>query len=265
MNPKPLALITGATSGIGKSFAEKLAAQGHDLVITGRRKLIIDQFAGELRSRHGVEVRVVIADFTDAKDLDGLIALVKALPRLDILINNAGFGHKNVFVEESLENISNMIQVHAMATVQLTHAALPKMIAAKKGAIIIVSSMAAFLPLPGSEIYSATKSFLNGFSKSLSLSVRRHGIKVQALCPGFTRTDFHSKLDWDPSLLKNTGPVRWMSSNDVVKESLKALKNCNRVVVVPGFLNRVVQGIVYVMPWRVYRWVITRFFVKPRE
>jgi hypothetical protein len=265
MTPKPLAIITGATSGIGKSFAEKLAGQGYDLVITGRRKQIINQFAGELRSRYSIEVRVVIADFTETKDLDGLVLLVKNLPRLDILINNAGFGHKNVFITESPENIGKMIQVHAMATVQLTHAALPKMIAAKKGAIINVSSMAAFLPLPGSEIYSGTKSFLNGFSKSLSLSMRRYGIKVQALCPGFTRTDFHSKLEWDPALLKNNGPVRWMSSDDVVAESLNALRNNNRVVVVPGFLNRVLQGLVYFMPWRMYVWVITNFFMKTRE
>jgi short-subunit dehydrogenase len=261
MNPKPLALITGATSGIGKSFAERLASQGYDLVITGRRKQIIEQFADELRSRFGIEVRVVIADFTNEKAFAGLISLVNSLPRLDILINNAGFGLKNAFNEESVESIGNMIQVHAMATVQLTHAALPKMIAAKKGAIINVSSMAAFLPLPGSEIYSATKSFLNGFSKSLSMSVRRHGIKVQALCPGFTHTDFHSKLDLDPASLKNSGPLRWMSSDDVVAESMKALKNSNRVVVVPGFLNRVLQLLVFFMPWQVYRWVIMKFFI----
>ena len=262
MTPKPLALITGATSGIGKSFAEKLAGQGYDLILTGRREQIIGPFGKELATRHGVDVKVVIADFADTKDLDSLVSLVKSLPRIDVLINNAGFGLKNAFGEESAESIGNMFQVHAMATVQLTHAALPKMIAAKKGAIINVSSLAAYLPLPGSEIYSATKSFLNGFSKSLSMSVRRHGITVQALCPGFTHTDFHSKLDLDPATLKNSGPLRWMSSDDVVKESLHALKKKNSVVVVPGFLNRVLQRIIYFMPWRVYSWVIMRFFVK---
>ena len=265
MTPKPLALITGATSGIGKSFAERLASQGYDLILTGRREQIIGPFARGLAARHGVDVKVVIADFTNKQDLDGLVALIARLDRIALLINNAGFGHKNAFIEESVESIGKMIQVHAMATVQLTHAALLKMIAAKKGAIINVSSMAAFLPLPGSEIYSATKSFLNGFSKSLSLSVRRYGIKVQALCPGFTRTDFHSKLDWGPAQLKNAGPVRWMSSDDVVKESLNALKKKNSVVVVPGFLNRVLQSMIYLMPWRVYSWVITSFFIKSNK
>ena len=261
MTPKPLALITGATSGIGKSFAERLASQGYDCVITGRRKQIIEQVAGDLSARHGVEVKVVIADFSDTKDLDSLISLVKSLPRIDVLINNAGFGLKNAFVGESVENIGKMIQVHAMATALITRAALPKMIAAKKGAIINVSSMAAFLPLPGSEIYSATKSFLNGFSNSLSLSVRRYGIKVQALCPGFTRTDFHAKIDLDPAQLKDAGPVRWMSSDAVAAESLAALKKKNRVIVVPGFWNKVLHCAVRIIPWGLYGWVVTKFFL----
>ncbi|HUI91259.1 MAG TPA: SDR family oxidoreductase [Chitinivibrionales bacterium] len=258
----PLALITGATSGIGKSFAESLASQGYDLVITGRRRQILEKFAAELESHYGTSVKVVIADFGEKKDLDGLISLVKSLARIDILINNAGFGLKNAFAIESPENIGRMIQVHAAATVLMTHAALPRMIAAKKGVIINVSSLAAVLPLPGSEIYSATKSFLNGFSKSLSLSLRRQGIKVQALCPGFTRTDFHAKLDLAPAQLKNAGPVRWMSSDDVVAESLAALKKGKKIVVVPGFWNKALYLFIRFVPWGFYAWVVTTFFLR---
>jgi uncharacterized protein len=258
---KPLAVITGATSGIGKAYAERLAASGYNLVITGRRKQIIDTVADRLRTAHGTDVQVVIADLSVIQDLNNLVSLVQSLDSIDILINNAGFGHKNAFIDETPDNIKQMIDVHASATVLLTHTALPKMIAAKKGAIIIVSSLAGFLPLPGSEIYSATKSFLNQFCLSLSMSVRQHGITVQALCPGYTRTDFHEKLDLDPATLQNAGPVRWMSSVAVVRESLTGLKNRNRVILVPGFWNKVLHLMTRMMPWPVYRAVVGTFFV----
>jgi uncharacterized protein len=255
-----VAVVTGSTSGIGKAFATEFAERGYDLILTGRRKEIIEQVARNLRSAYRANVQVIIADFVNEKDLDEMISVIKSLERIDVLVNNAGFGHKYAYKDESTKNMRDMITVHDMATVQLTRAVLPRMIAARMGTVINVSSLGAFLPMAGAEIYSGSKSFINGFTLSLSFSVKEFGIKVQALCPGLTRTDFHSKIDADPSRLVNDGPVRWMSAHAVVVESLRALKKTNKVIVIPGFWNKLLYFYRQTLPWSVYCWIVTRRF-----
>jgi short-subunit dehydrogenase len=235
---RPRALITGATSGIGEAFARRFASQGHDLIITGRRKEKINRLAHELIQTFAVDVEVIISELSNPGDVDALAQTVRATENLHILVNNAGFTTKSDFLHEDLEGQQNMVQVHVLAPMKLTYAALPNMIAGGKGTIINVSSLGAFTPLPKAATYSGTKAFLVVFTESLRVELAGTNVKVQALCPGFTRTDFHERIGFDRSKQKNMGIIRWMSPDKVVDISLKCLKN-NQVICVPGFWNKV--------------------------
>lgn len=256
---RPLALVTGATSGIGAAFAAALAAQGHDLLITGRRREVIEQAAAAISARHGVEVEVIIADLSLPADVAALQERVRGEARLSVLVNNAGHGSPALFLEDSADGLAAMLRVHAEATVRLCHAAVPRL-AASGGAIVNVASMAAFLPSPLAVMYAATKMFLVSFSESLAMSVRDRGIRVQALCPGLVRTDFHERLGLDRVLLRDRGPVRWMSAERVVALSLDALER-GTVVFVPGLLNRLLLACTLALPRRLYYRLASR--VKP--
>lgn len=245
------AVITGATSGIGAAYAKRLAADGYNLLITGRREQIIRPYAEDLESSYGVKVQLVLADFTDPPQLQSVIDRLQELDPIDFLVNNAGFGVRGGFFNDSFENQQSMLQVHIQALTRLTHCVAPKMIRRKRGTIINVSSIAGFFPAPESEIYCATKSYINTFSESISIVLQNHNIKVQAVCPGLTHTDFHKDWDMDPSMLKGKGLVRWMRPEQVVDISLRALKK-KRVVIVPGFFNRILCRVVESIPRRLY-------------
>ena len=235
---KPRALITGATSGIGEAYARRFASQGYDLIITGRRKEKINHLADELAQTCAVDVEVVIAEFSNQGDVDALAQKVRDTENLDILVNNAGFTTKSYFHHEDLEGQQNMVQVHVLAPMKLIYAALPNMIARGRGTIINVSSLGAFTPLPKTATYSGTKAFLAVFTESLRMELAGTNVKVQALCPGFTRTDFHERIGIDKSKQKNVGIIRWMPPEKVVDISLRCLKN-NQVICVPGFWNKI--------------------------
>ena len=235
---RPRALITGATSGIGEAFARRFASQGYDLIITGRRKEKIKRLAHDLTQSCAVDVEVIIAELSNPGDVDALTQKVRDTENLHILVNNAGFTTKGHFLYEDLEGQQNMVQVHVLAPMKLTYAALPNMTAHGKGTIINVSSLGAFTPLPEAATYSGTKAFLVVFTESLHVELAGTNVKVQALCPGFTRTDFHERIGMDKSKQKNLGIIRWMPPEKVVDTSLKCLKN-NQVICVPGFWNKV--------------------------
>ncbi|MGQ9478041.1 MAG: SDR family NAD(P)-dependent oxidoreductase [Candidatus Bipolaricaulia bacterium] len=248
---RKLALITGASSGIGEAFARRLAEQGYDLIITGRREERLKALAEELSQAYGVAVEVMVADLTDPQEIEALAKKVEATPELALLINNAGFGSRRRFHEEELTSQEAMVRVHILATLALTHAAIPNMIKKGRGAIINVSSLAAFAPLPKTAVYSGTKAFLSAFSEGLSLELARTGVKVQALCPGFTRTEFHSRLGLDPARLRNKGFVRWMTPEEVVSASLACLAK-GRVICIPGWENKAVFHLLRLIPRRLY-------------
>lgn len=237
---RKLAIITGATSGIGAAFAEKYADLGYDLMLTGRRESIINALADKLREKHGVKVEVIIAELTDKKSLDLLINKIENLDNLFVLVNNAAFGGKKKFYDDSIEVPENMIKLHVLAVIKLVYAALPKMMQRKEGTIINVSSAGAFMPFPYSAVYVATKAFISLFTETLRLELVNTGIKIQTLCPGLTRTDFFKKLG-----VKNTDDVligrSWlwtlMKPEDVVSRSLRDLQR-GKSVCVPGFLNK---------------------------
>lgn len=253
-----LAVITGATSGIGAAFARALAGRGYELLLTGRRREVIEQVAAGVREAHGVSVEVVIADLADLAQLARLEERVRTAAGLSMLINNAGFGNRTPFLEDSVESQLAMLRVHAEVAVRLCHAAVPRLAAARGGgAIINVASIAAFLPYPSSHLYSATKMFLVRFSEALAMSVRDQGIRVQALCPGLTHTDFHGRLGLVREAQRSRGLRRWMSAERVVARSLAALER-GTVVCVPGALNRLMVAAASIAPKRIYYAVASR-------
>lgn len=246
------ALITGASSGIGESFARQLALRGYDLTLVARREERLSALAEELTAQYGGDVRVVRADLADEADLTRVEALVSQQEPLALLINNAGFGTEGKFAFIPLDSQLDMLSVHLHATVRLTRAALPGMLAQGRGGIINVSSIASVLPLPGSVMYSATKSFLNIFSETLQIELDQQGIFVQALCPGYTHTGFHNDLDNRNSPRRFFPEFMWSQADEVVATSLKELGS-GRVLVIPGLHN---QAIVFFAQSRLFRPIV---------
>ena len=230
---RPLAFITGASSGIGAAFARRLAANGYDLIIHGRRKELLDALAAELAQKHGTRCELLIAELSEDAGIE-LVAKRAASAAPDILINNAGIGTASVFADPDLAPKLAMLRVHIDASVRITHAALPAMRARGSGAIINVASVAGLAPSGGSVLYGASKAFLVFFSESLALDLRGSGIRVQALCPGLTHTDFHSRIGLDYSRLPES---MWQSPDAVVAESLRCLAR-GRTLCITGRINR---------------------------
>jgi short-subunit dehydrogenase len=232
------AFITGASSGIGAAFTRRLAALGYDLIITARRTDRLETLADELRRAHGVDVRVEPADLANLADVARLETLLGGVGNLDFVINNAGFGTNGVLADIDVERQSDMINVHVMAPMRLSRAALPGMIARRQGAIINVSSIAAFMANPTTANYCATKAYLNTFSEGLQREVVEHGIYVQALCPGYTYSEFHDTPEYEAFSRDDFPKVFWKSADEVAVASLDAL-GTGHPIFVPGGLNRV--------------------------
>jgi short-subunit dehydrogenase len=188
--------ITGASSGIGASYAKAFAENGYDLVLLARRKDRLQALAKQLESGGSIDCEIISADLAEQEEIKKVTNHIRQIDNLDILINNAGFATIGYFADIPIEKSMRMFHTHMTATVQFTHAALQVMLKRERGAIINVSSMGAFMLTPGNVLYDATKSFLATFSENLWLEVRDKGIKVQALCPGFTRTEFHEVGDF---------------------------------------------------------------------
>ena len=241
-NRQRAALITGASSGIGEAFAKELASQNYDLVIIARRKDRLLELARELKSNYSISIYVIAADISTEKGIEQVEEYIKKVKNLDILINNAGFGTKGNFSDVSPENSINMINLHVLAVTRFCRAVLPDMIKRNKGSIINVSSLAAFYPIKGNAIYNATKTYLIMFSKSIQNELKNYNIKVQALCPGFVYTGFHDTNEFKDFDRSSVPKWLWMSAEEVVKQSLKALRK-KKVIFIPGIKNRIIAGL----------------------
>jgi short-subunit dehydrogenase len=228
-----LALVTGASAGLGAEYARQLAAKGTDLILTARRSDRLEALAGELRDKHGVAVEIVPADLSDDDAIGRVEEAIIERPSLDLLVNNAGYGGKAGFIQGETSGHLDMAHVHVDAAVRLTKAALPGMVERGRGAVINVSSVAAFSPFSGA-MYSGTKSFLVMFSENLQAELRSRGIVVQALCPGLTHTEFHAAAGLD---LANVPGMFWRTAGYVVRVSLRRLGR--RVVCIPGWENQI--------------------------
>ncbi len=234
---RPRALVTGASAGIGLAFAERLARDGYDLVLVARRRERLDALAKRLGESHGTLVEVLVADLTDDGDLFTVEQSVTTEPGLDLLVNNAGFGTVGAFHTLDPDAEQREIQLNVLALVRLTRAALPQMVERGSGGVINVSSMAGFQPAPYNATYGGTKAFVNSFTESLAEELRGTGVVVQALCPGFTRTEFQEVADVDTSAIPD---FAWMEAETVVDASLAALE-AGDVVCVPGLGNRMLS------------------------
>lgn len=234
---KKLAVITGASAGIGTEFARQLAADGYDLLLVARRVEKLRMVADEVGKRWGISAEIHPADLADHDQTLALAAKLESLPNLELLVNNAGFGIEIPIAEAPIEGQLDMIHVHTIAPYLLCRAALQTMLPRKRGAIINVSSVATWTHGAGAANYCATKAYLTSFSRSLHDEVGKQGIVVQALCPGFTVTEFHDTETMVGFDRANIPAGMWDSAEFVVTTSLAKL-NSGQVVVIPGRKNQ---------------------------
>ena len=246
----PVALVTGASSGIGRAVAVRLAADGSDLIVVARRRDRLEELAEELQARHGVTVDVVVADISDA----GQLAPVEDRLRggVDLLVNNAGVGGQGPFADIPLDRQDRQIRLNVLAPVRLTHAALETMVPRGAGGILNVSSIAGMQPMPYVATYAATKAYLSTFSHALHEEVRGQGVHVTTLLPGFTTTEFHGVAGINRSIVPR---LAWMKADTVARAGLRAVA-AGRAQCVPGAGYRVLAGISDLTPWALSRRVL---------
>ena len=205
-----MAVVTGASSGIGRGYAERLASNGMDVVVVGRRMDPLDALKRELE-RGGVRVRTIVADLARAEDVQRLVTELATLP-VELLVNNAGVAHYMPFAQLPVERARELVDVNALAPVLLTRAAIPGMVERGRGAIINVASLLAFSgaarapQLPQRAVYAATKAFLVTFTEILAAELAGTGVKIQVVCPGVVRSEFHSRQGIDMSQVPRMEP-----------------------------------------------------------
>jgi short-subunit dehydrogenase len=225
-----LALVTGASSGIGEAFARRLAGDGHDLVLVARSADALAALASELRRGSGAAVECLVADLTSGPDLRRVEARVRAAPAFDLVVNNAGIGSAGPFAGQEADREEEQILLNVVALTRITHAAVSAMLPRGQGAIINVSSLAGMGPYPFTATYGATKAFVNSLTEALAEELRGSSVRVQALCPGFTRTRFQERAGVDPGTVPR---FAWMTAEAVVDASLASLAR-GELVCVPG-------------------------------
>ncbi len=246
MADRKLAVVTGASSGIGAMFARKLAARGYDLLLVARREDRLRSLAVELAETYHVSADVLAADLAADGDRERVAERIRSAPNLGLLVNNAGFGTLGFFADTDVESQLQMHRLHVLAAMHLTHAALTNLIPRGTGGVINVSSVAAFGQTAGSASYCSTKGWMNDFTSALysELQVQRSPVKVQALCPGFTLSEFHDTLGMDRSPIP---PSLWMTADFVVSESLRGFDQ-GKLFVIPGWRYKLIVMFMKSMP-----------------
>jgi uncharacterized protein len=239
----PTALVTGASAGLGRAFAERLAAGDHDLVVVARDAARLGDLAADLQHRHGASVEVVAADLTDRAALGRVADRLSDPARpVDLLVNNAGNALRKPFVANDVVDEEGMLDLHVRATLVLTHAAVRAMADRGQGGVINVASVAGWLP---QGTYSAHKAWVTAFSQGVAAQVERTGVRVMALEPGFVRTEFHERAGID---MRGVPEVAWLSAPDVVEDALDALGS-GRVVYVPSLRYKAVATLLRNTPY----------------
>jgi short-subunit dehydrogenase len=244
--PRPVALITGPTSGLGAGYARRFARDGYDLVLVARDVDRLVDLAAELRAAHRVDVEVLPADLADVSGRDRVAARLGA--GVTVLVNNAGFGTSGEFATADPALLQRQLDVNVTAVMQLTRAALPPMLSAGRGSVINIASVAGLLSGRGST-YSASKAWVVSFSEGLANGLSGTGVGMHAVCPGFVRTEFHQRAGIDMASIP--GPL-WLSVDDVVAESLADVAE-GKVLSIPGVQYKVLTTAGRIVPRRLVR------------
>ncbi|WP_293616274.1 SDR family oxidoreductase [Ponticaulis sp.] len=250
---RKLALITGASAGIGHAFAEHYAAQGFDVALVARRGDRLAEISADLKSRFNIETLIVVSDLSAPDAPERILEEVSGAGRhVDVLINNAGFGLPGVFAETRWEDQRNFIQLMFTAPLELCHRLLPGMIERRYGRIINVASLVSFLPGGvGHTLYGPVKSGLMRFSESLNAETEGTGVHVTALCPGLTFSEFHD-VNGQRARVSKTPGIMWQTADRVVELGVRAVEN-NRAVIVTGFVNKCLAVLGQVLPGGIAR------------
>ncbi|MDG4773935.1 SDR family oxidoreductase [Solwaraspora sp. WMMD792] len=244
MGDKPAlrtALVTGATAGLGASFARRLAADGYRLVLVARDRQRLTTLADELADRHGVTVEVLDADLATDGGVTAVADRLRSVDApVDLLVNNAGIGLNRSFRRTDEADELRLLRLNVEAVLRLTHAVLPGMVQRRQGRVINVSSVAGFGPLAAGSTYSASKAWVTNFSESIDMSVRHLGVRVMALCPGYVRTEFHERAG-----IRTSGSPTWLwlRADDVVSDGLRDLAR-GRAVSVPDWRYKALATVV---------------------
>lgn len=232
---RPVALVTGASSGIGVALARELARHGHDVVLTARSLAPMEALAAELR-RFGVDATVIVADLSRPEGAATLVGELNARGiEIEVLVNNAGLGAFGRFDQIAASRNAEMLQVNIAALTELTQALLPAMLARRRGKIMLVASNASFLPCPNMAVYAATKAFVRSFGEALAEELKGSGVTINVLCPGITATNFFEVAG---GTLKGVQAQRMMTSEAVAKIGYAGMMRGERVTIA-GLVNRV--------------------------
>lgn len=233
ISERGVAVVTGGAGGLGQSFARKLAMRGHRILLVDRREPELRDVCNAITAEYGVTVEPYLADLCIREQVERLAERLKQTPDVELLVNNAGFGTLNHFIDTDPNLVVGMVDLHVVAPMLLSHAVLPGMIARDRGGIINVSSVSAWFQSAGNSHYGSTKICLAAFTATLNEELRGTNVRVQALCPGFVRTQFHDAEAMKEFKRYSPTSRLWAAADDVVDFSLRRLSG-RRVIVIPG-------------------------------
>ncbi len=253
------ALITGASSGIGKAFAEELAARETNLVLVARSEDKLNQLAKKFKEKYQVKVDVIAKDLTEPNAAAAVFDAIQTKGlTIDLLINNAGFGSYGDFAESDRERQVKIVQLNILALVDLTHKFLPIMRQRRSGSIINVSSITGFQPIPYLSVYAASKAFILSFSQALWAENRQYGVRILVTCPGPIETNFFTEANFPSALAGSTETV--YSSEEVVRESLKALEEWQPTVIIGDVATQIRSILAGLVPRKILLNILAKRF-----
>ena len=255
-----VALVTGASSGIGEALARRIARDGRHVALVARRTDRLERLAAELERQHGVKAHVVAKDLLAPGAAAELVAdVARRGLTIDWLVNNAGFGTVGNFHELPVERELQEIRLNVEALVELCGRCLPGMVARRRGAVVNIASLGGFAPGPYMATYAATKAFVLSFSEAIAAELRSTGVQVLCVCPGFTRTEFQERAEVD---VAGIPAFAWMSAEQVADQTVRAIGR--RPVLVNGFMNAVTASAMRFVPHGVTARIVATF-LKPKQ